>query len=171
MLRRKTWVFGDYINTDIIIPFRFKSRTNDPYELAKYAMYGIDPDFSKKVTKGDIIVAGKDFGGGSSREQAPVALKYAGIDTIIAESFARIFYRNCFSIGLPILEVPNITKHVKEGDQLVIDLEGFKVTNLTTNETYEAKHVTGYLLHLLRDRGFINYYKKHKAFPWSTTKK
>ncbi|MFL6523524.1 MAG: hypothetical protein ACJ71B_08610, partial [Nitrososphaera sp.] len=96
----KTWIFGDDINTDIIIPFRFKSRTNDPYEMAKYAMYGIDPDFHKKISKGDFIVAGKNFGGGSSREQAPVALKYAGIAAVIAESFARIFYRNAFTIGL-----------------------------------------------------------------------
>ena len=76
ILKGKAWVFGDDINTDIIIPFRFKSRTNDPYEMAKYAMYGIDPDFHKKISKGDLIVGGKNFGGGSSREQAPVALKY-----------------------------------------------------------------------------------------------
>jgi hypothetical protein len=88
ILNGKAWVFGDDINTDIIIPFRFKSRTNDPYEMAKYAMYGIDPDFPTKISKGDFIVAGKNFGGGSSREQAPVALKYAGISIVIAESFA-----------------------------------------------------------------------------------
>ena len=97
----KAWIFGDNINTDIIIPFRFKSRTNDPYEMAKYAMYGYDPDFHKKISKDDIIVAGRNFGGGSSREQAPVALKYAGISAVISESFARIFYRNAFTIGLP----------------------------------------------------------------------
>src|ERR671932_2270257 len=84
----KVWVFGDDINTDIIIPFRFKSRTNDPYEMAKYAMYGYDPDFHKKISNGDVIVAGRNFGGGSSREQAPVALKYAGISAVIAQSFA-----------------------------------------------------------------------------------
>ena len=108
ILKGKAWVFGDDINTDIIIPFRFKSRTNDPYEMAKYAMYGIDPDFHKKISKGDLIVGGKNFGGGSSREQAPVALKYAGISAVIAESFARIFYRNAFTIGLPALEISEI---------------------------------------------------------------
>src|SRR5215212_2917748 len=86
----KAWIFGDNINTDIIMPFRFKSRTNDPYEMAKYDMYGYDPDFHKKILKDDIIVAGRNFGGGSSREQAPVALKYAGISAVVAESFARI---------------------------------------------------------------------------------
>jgi 3-isopropylmalate/(R)-2-methylmalate dehydratase small subunit len=115
VLEGKAWVFGDDINTDIIMPFRFKSRTNDPNEMAKYAMYGIDPDFPKKIDKGDILVAGKNFGGGSSREQAPVALQYAGISAIVAESFARIFYRNAFTIGLPALEIPGIKDHVVQG--------------------------------------------------------
>ena len=125
----KAWVFGDDINTDIIIPFRFKSRTNDPYEMAKYAMYGIDPDFHKKITKGDFIVAGKNFGGGSSREQAPVALKYAGIAAVIAESFARIFYRNAFTIGLPALEIPKIKDKIVQGDALKIDIGTLSVEN------------------------------------------
>jgi len=102
------WVFGDNINTDIIIPFRFKSRTNDPYEMAKYAMYGFDPEFHNKISNGDVIVAGRNFGGGSSREQAPIALRYAGISAVIAESCARIFYSNAFIIGLPALEIPEI---------------------------------------------------------------
>jgi len=105
IMKGKAWIFEDNVNTDIIIPFRFKSRTNDPYEMAKYAMYGYDPDFHKKISKDDIIVAGRNFGGGSSREQAPIALKYAGISAVIAESFARIFYRNSFTIGLPALDV------------------------------------------------------------------
>src|SRR3712207_702886 len=88
VLQGKAWIFGDDINTDIIMPFRFKSRTNDPNEMAKYAMYGIDPDFHKKIDKGDILVAGRNFGGGSSREQAPVALQYAGISAVVAGSFA-----------------------------------------------------------------------------------
>src|SRR6266545_5985125 len=128
ILKGKAWVFGDDINTDIIIPFRFKSRTNDPYEMAKYAMYGIDPDFHKKIAKGDLIVGGKNFGGGSSREQAPVALKYAGISAVIAESFARIFYRNSFAIGLPALEVPGITKEVKQFDEISVNLQDWSVT-------------------------------------------
>ena len=126
-MRGKAWVFGNDINTDVIIPFRFKSRTNDPEEMAKYAMYGKDPDFSKKVSKGDIMVAGKNFGGGSSREQAPVAIKYAGISAVVAESFARIFVRNCFAIGLPILEVKGILKKVKQHDKLEVDFENLIV--------------------------------------------
>ena len=125
ILHGKAWVFGDNINTDIIIPFRFKSRTNDPYEMAKYAMYGIDPDFPTKISKGDLIVAGKNFGGGSSREQAPVALKYAGISIVIAESFARIFYRNAFTIGLPALEISEIKGNVVQGDELKVDIGNF----------------------------------------------
>ncbi|TMI59312.1 3-isopropylmalate dehydratase, partial [Candidatus Bathyarchaeota archaeon] len=108
-MRGRAWVWPDDVNTDIIIPFRFKARTNDPVEMAKYAMYGFDPEFYKKVHKGDIFVAGRNFGGGSSREQAPVAIKYSGVSAVIAESFARIFYRNSFAIGLPALEVPGIT--------------------------------------------------------------
>ena len=95
-------LFGDFINTDLIIPFRFKSRTNDPHELATYAMYGIDPSFPKKVTKGDFMVAGKNFGGGSSREQAPIAIKYTGIRAVIADSFARIFFRNSASFRFQV---------------------------------------------------------------------
>src|SRR5215211_1746298 len=124
-LKGRAWVFGDNINTDIIIPFRFKSRTNDPYEMAKYAMYGLDPDFHKKISPGDIIIAGRNFGGGSSREQAPVALKYAGIAAVIAESFARIFYRNAFTIGLPALEIPGIKDKVIQGDPVLINLGEF----------------------------------------------
>src|ERR687898_3434202 len=125
----KAWIFGDNINTDIIIPFRFKSRTNDPYEMAKYAMYGYDPNFHKRISKDDIIVAGRNFGGGSSREQAPVALKYAGISAVVAESFARIFYRNAFTIGLPALEIPEIKDRIVQGDPLIINLAEFTVTN------------------------------------------
>ncbi|HLE65411.1 MAG TPA: 3-isopropylmalate dehydratase small subunit, partial [Candidatus Bathyarchaeia archaeon] len=112
VLRGRAWVWPDDVNTDIIIPFRFKARTNDPYEMAKYCMYGFDPEFYKKVKQGDLFVAGRNFGGGSSREQAPVAIKYSGVSAVVAESFARIFYRNAFAIGLPALEVPGISKEV-----------------------------------------------------------
>src|SRR5437773_1216332 len=105
ILKGRTWVWPDDVNTDIIIPFRFKARTNDPVEMAKYCMYGFDPEFYKKVKPGDLFVAGKNFGGGSSREQAPVAIKYSNVVAVVAERFARIFYRNCFAIGLPALEL------------------------------------------------------------------
>lgn len=162
----KAWVFGDNINTDIIIPFRFKSRTNDPYEMAKYAMYGWDPDFHKKISKGDIIVAGKNFGGGSSREQAPVALKYAGISAVIAESFARIFYRNAYTIGLPAFEIPELKGKINQGDELRIDITKLVAENTRTNETFLAKEVPQFLREMLLEGGLVEYYKKYKEFPW-----
>jgi 3-isopropylmalate/(R)-2-methylmalate dehydratase small subunit len=167
VLTGKAWVFGDDINTDIIIPFRFKSRTNDPYELAKYAMYGLDQDFHKKITRGDIIVAGKNFGGGSSREQAPVALKYAGISAVIAKSYARIFYRNAYTIGLPALEIPEIEGKVNQGDELKIDITNLIAENTRTNETFRAREVPKFLRQTLIDGGLIEFYKKYKRFPWT----
>jgi|SRR4051794_14012163 3-isopropylmalate/(R)-2-methylmalate dehydratase small subunit len=165
-LKGKAWIFGDNINTDIIIPFRFKSRTNDPHEMAKYAMYGIDPDFPKRISKGDIMVAGRNFGGGSSREQAPVALKYAGISAVIAESFARIFYRNAFTIGLPILEIAQIKGKVNPQDDLKIDIANFVVENIRTNEIFYAKQVPEFMRQMLLEGGLVEYYKKYKHFPW-----
>jgi 3-isopropylmalate/(R)-2-methylmalate dehydratase small subunit len=163
----RAWLFGDNINTDIIIPFRFKSRTNDPYEMAKYAMYGFDPDFHMKISKGDIIVAGQNFGGGSSREQAPVALKYAGISAVIAESFARIFYRNAFTIGLSALEIPEIKGKVDQGDELSIDISKYIVENIRTKETFHARKVPEFIRQMLLEGGLVEYYKKYKRFPWS----
>jgi 3-isopropylmalate/(R)-2-methylmalate dehydratase small subunit len=166
-IKGHAWVFGDNINTDIIIPFRFKSRTNDPYELAKYAMYGYDPDFHKKISKDDIIVAGRNFGGGSSREQAPVALKYAGISAVIAESFARIFYRNAFTIGLPALEVPEIEGKVKQQDVLEVDISKFIVKNIRTGSSFQAKKVPEFMQRMLLEGGLVEYYKKYNQFPWN----
>lgn len=165
-MRGRVHKFGDFVNTDLIIPFRFKSRTNDPNELAKYAMYGIDQDFPKKVRKGDFIVAGENFGGGSSREQATIAIKYTGIAAVIAESFARIFYRNSFTIGLPILEIPGISRHVRQGDRLEVDFQKGTVRNLRTRKAFQAKPVTGFLKDLQKAGGLVPYYKKHKKFPW-----
>ena len=167
VLQGKAWVFGDDINTDIIMPFRFKSRTNDPNEMAKYAMYGIDPDFPKKIGKGDILVAGRNFGGGSSREQAPVALKYAGISAIVAESFARIFYRNAFSIGLPALETPEIKDRIVQGDPLIINLVEFTVTNTRLGDIFQARSVPDFMKKMLLDGGLVEYFKKNQRFPWS----
>ena len=166
IIKGKAWVFGDNINTDIIIPFRFKSRTNDPYELAKYAMYGYDPDFHKKISKNDIIIAGRNFGGGSSREQAPVALKYAGISAVIAESFARIFYRNAFTIGLPAFEIPEIKGKVDQKDELKIDITRYTVENTRTKETFLARKVPEFMQKMLLEGGLVEYYKKYKQFPW-----
>ncbi|HEX9319954.1 MAG TPA: 3-isopropylmalate dehydratase small subunit [Nitrososphaeraceae archaeon] len=166
IFKGKAWIFQDNINTDIIIPFKFKSRTNDPYEMAKYAMYGLDPDFPKKISNGDIIVAGRNFGGGSSREQAPVALKYAGISAVVAESFARIFYRNAFTIGLPALEILEIKGKVNQGDELEVDMTAFTVKNIRTRETFQAKQVPEFMREMLLQGGLVEYYKKYKQFPW-----
>ena len=167
VLQGKAWVFGDDINTDIIMPFRFKSRTNDPNEMAKYAMYGIDPDFPKKISKGDILVAGRNFGGGSSREQAPVALKYAGISAIVAESFARIFYRNAFTIGLPALEVSGIKGQIVQGDPVLINLGEFTVTNVRLGHVFQAKAVPDFMRNMLLEGGLVEYFKKNQKFPWT----
>src|SRR5215203_6717091 len=163
----KAWIFGDNINTDIIIPFRFKSRTNDPYEMAKYAMYGYDPNFHKKISKDDIIVAGRNFGGGSSREQAPVALKYAGISAVVAESFARIFYRNAFTIGLPALEVSGIKGQMVQGDPVLINLGEFTVTNGRLGHVFQAKAVPDFMRNMLLNGGLVEYFKKNQKFPWT----
>jgi 3-isopropylmalate/(R)-2-methylmalate dehydratase small subunit len=167
ILHGKAWIFGDDINTDIIIPFRFKSRTNDPNEMAKYAMYGIDPDFHKKIGKGDVLVAGRNFGGGSSREQAPVALKYAGIAAVVAESFARIFYRNAFTIGLPALEIPEIRDKTVQGDELLVNLEDLTVKNIRTEQALQAKPVPDFMRKMLLNGGLVEYFRKNQKFPWT----
>jgi 3-isopropylmalate/(R)-2-methylmalate dehydratase small subunit len=166
VFRGRSWVWGDDVNTDIIIPFRFKARTNDPVEMAKYCMYGFDPEFYKKVNKGDIFVAGKNFGGGSSREQAPVAIKYSGISAVVAESFARIFYRNSFAIGLPALEVPGISKEIGQFDEVEVNLADWSVKRLRDGEVFPASKVTSFLRELLMEGGLVDYYKRHKSFPW-----
>jgi 3-isopropylmalate/(R)-2-methylmalate dehydratase small subunit len=134
--------------------------------MAKYAMYGFDPDFHKKISKGDIVVAGKNFGGGSSREQAPVALKYAGISAVIAQSFARIFYRNAFTIGLPALEIPEISGKINHGDELKVDILKFSVENLRTKEIFQARKVPEFMRQMLLEGGLVEYYKKYKRFPF-----
>ncbi len=165
ILKGRAWVWPDDVNTDIIIPFRFKARTNDPVEMAKYAMYGFDPEFYKKVKPGDLFVAGKNFGGGSSREQAPVAIKYSNVSAVVAESFARIFYRNCFAIGLPALEVPGITKQVKQFDEIQVNLEDWSVIT-KDGKVHGAVTVPEFLQGLMREGGLVEYYKHHKTFPW-----
>ena len=162
----KAWIFGDNINTDIIIPFRFKSRTNDPNEMAKYAMYGYDPDFHKKISNGDVIVAGRNFGGGSSREQAPVALKYAGISAVIAQSFARIFYRNSFTVGLPALEIPEIKGKINQGDEIAVDIANLTAYNLASGKTYQARPVPTFMRQMVIEGGLVEYYRKYGKFPW-----
>lgn len=151
----KAFVFGDNIDTDLIIAARYLN-TSNPVELAKHAMEDADPEFVNKISKGDIIVAGENFGCGSSREHAPVAIKYAGISAVVAKSFARIFYRNAFNTGLVILEVKEADK-ISEGDELKIDLAAGTVQNITKNETYVFNAIPPFMMELLNAGGLMEY--------------
>ena len=150
------WKFGNDIDTDAIIPARHLN-TSDPVELAKYVMEDADPEFVNKMKKGDIIVARKNFGCGSSREHAPIAIKVAGISCVIAHSFARIFYRNAINIGLPILESPEAAEKIEEGHELRVDLVSGIIENLTTNETYQAAPFPPFMQVIMAKGGLIGY--------------
>ena len=158
-IKGKAWKFGDNIDTDVIIPARYLN-TTDPEELAKHCMEDADPEFSKKVNKGDIIVAGKNFGCGSSREHAPIAIKACGIACVIAESFARIFYRNAFNTGLLILECPEAIKEIDTGDELEIYPEEGKIINLTKNKVFFTKPLPPFMKEILDDGGLIPHIMK-----------
>ncbi|MCZ6103955.1 3-isopropylmalate dehydratase small subunit [Campylobacter ureolyticus] len=155
----KVWKFGDNIDTDIIIAARYLN-TSDPKILATHIMEDKDKDFSKNVKNGDIIVAGENFGCGSSREHAPIALKAAGIGAVIAKSFARIFYRNSFNTGLLILECKESDK-IDENDELKIDVNSGVITNLTKNEKYKFEPIPEFMQELLKSGGLINYAKEN----------
>ena len=158
-IRGKAVIFGDDVNTDVIIPSKYLTSL-DPNELAKHAMEGLDPEFPAKACEGVIIVAGKNFGCGSSREQAPIALKYAGVKCVVAESFARIFYRNAINIGLPALECADILKGTGEGDQLSINLTNGEIKNLTKNLKFQASKLPDFILEIINDGGLIEHLKK-----------
>ncbi|MGQ9469915.1 MAG: 3-isopropylmalate dehydratase small subunit [Nitrososphaerales archaeon] len=165
-MKGRAWKFSDNIDTDVIIPYNYKARSIDSKELAEHCMEGIDPDFSKKVKKGDFIVAGRNFGCGSSREQAPVAIKASGISAVIAESFARIFFRNAINIGLPAIVCKGISKETKEGDLIEVDLGEGIVKNLSTGKVMKANKQPEFLERMLKAGGLIEYYKKFRRFPW-----
>ncbi|MBS3968694.1 MAG: 3-isopropylmalate dehydratase small subunit [Clostridia bacterium] len=156
LLKGKTWKFGDDIDTDAIIPARYLN-TSEPEELAKHCMEDADPEFPNKVNKGDIIVAGKNFGCGSSREHAPIAIKAAGVSCVIAKSFARIFYRNSINIGLPILESPEAAEAIKEGNEVEIDVAKGEIKDLTTGTTYMAAPFPDFIQQIIAAGGLINY--------------
>jgi len=158
ILHGKVWRFGDNIDTDLIIPARYLN-TIDPNELAAHCLEDADPSFAAKVTPGEIIVGGKNFGCGSSREHAPIALKAAGISCVIAVSFARIFYRNAINIGLPILESPEAGAAIQTGDQLEVDLNTGKIRNLTRNEAFQAKPFPRFMRELIAAGGLMEYVK------------
>lgn len=159
-MKGKVWKFGDDVDTDIIIPGRYLVLT-DEKELAACVMEGCDPEFSKKVKKGDIIVAGKNFGCGSSREHAPIAIKGAGIAAVVAESFARIFYRNSINIGLPLIEAKDIGGHISEGDEIEIDIDRGIITDLNTSEEFKIQPLPEFMLGIMDEGGLINYLKNH----------
>ncbi|QXJ28385.1 3-isopropylmalate dehydratase small subunit, Homoaconitase small subunit [Saccharolobus shibatae B12] len=149
--------FGDKIDTDIIIPARYLKYT-DPQYLAQHVMEPLDPEFYKKASKGVIIVAGKVFGMGSSREQAAIALKAAGVKAIVAESFARIFYRNAINNGLPVITLPNSTKEINENSYVKINVETGEI--LVGNKVLKGKGITGMALEILQAGGIMEYLKK-----------
>jgi 3-isopropylmalate/(R)-2-methylmalate dehydratase small subunit len=151
--------FGDNVDTDVILPGEYLVLI-DPTELAKHAMEGLDPAFTKRVHGGAIIVAGKNFGCGSSREQAPLALKHAGVKCILAESFARIFYRNAITIGLPVLECPEVSSKVEEGNELVVELEEGKVKNKSNNLALRATRLPDFIMEILNNGGLIEHLRR-----------
>nr|WP_157198824.1 Isopropylmalate/citramalate isomerase small subunit [Methanocaldococcus infernus] len=161
-IKGRVWKFGDNVDTDAILPARYLIYT-EPEELAKYAMTGIDEEFPKKAKKGDIIVAGKNFGCGSSREHAPIGLKALGISAVIAESFARIFYRNAINIGLPLIECKDISKKVDEGDILEVNLKTGEIKNLTKGETYQGTKLPEFMMEILEAGGLMEYLVKKRA--------
>jgi len=158
-IRGKAVKFGDNVDTDIILPGEYLVLT-DPTELAKHAMEGLDSTFAKRVQGEAIIVAGKNFGCGSSREQAPLALKHAGVKCVLAESFARIFYRNAIAIGLPVLECSEVSRRVEEGDELVVELRAGKVKNKSNNLTLRATQLPEFIMEILEDEGLIEYLRR-----------
>lgn len=159
IIKGKTIKFGNNINTDVILPGKYLELI-DPKELAKHAMAGIDPDFPDKVRDGAVLIGGKNFGCGSSREQAPIALKYSGVKCVLAEYFARIFYRNCINIGLPAIECENISKNIEEGDSISIDLEKGIIRNETQDKSFKTNQIPEFLMAILQKGGLIEYLKK-----------
>ena len=153
------WKFGDNIDTDAIMPAKYLN-ISDSSQLAMHCMEGIDPNFANKVSHGDIIVAGKNFGCGSSREHAPLSIKKLGISAIIAHSFARIFYRNAFNMGLTIIECPEASEKIQENDQVAIDLENGIITNQTKNESYKFPPFPEFMRSLLQAGGLLSYIRR-----------
>ena len=163
-IKGRVWRFEDDISTDLIIPGKYKFKTIDFNELARHVMEGADPEFASKVQKGDIIVAGENFGCGSSREQAPVVIKHAGVSAVVARSFARIFYRNALNVGLPVVECPELPESIKTGDIVEIYLRKGKI--LAGGRTYSFKPIPDFLMVILQDGGLVENYKKHGSFIW-----
>ena len=148
--------YGDNVDTDVIIPARYLN-SSDPAELATHCMEDIDKDFVKNVKKGDIIVADKNFGCGSSREHAPISIKAAGVSCVIAETFARIFYRNAINIGLPIVECPEAAKGIEAGDEVEVDFDSGVITNKTKGKTFQGQPFPEFMQKIIAAEGLVNY--------------
>ena len=158
-IRGKVWKYGDNIDTDVIIPGRY-CHIVDPVELGKHALADLDPGFVDKMTRGDLIVAGTNFGCGSSREMAPIAIKAAGIAAVVAASFARIFFRNAINIGLPIFQSAEAAQAIENGDELAIEPESGVIQNLTRGEQYQAAAFPDFIQDIVRLGGLKPYVEK-----------
>lgn len=156
----KVFRYGDNVDTDVIIPARYLN-TSDPKELASHCMEDIDKDFVKNVQSGDIIVADKNFGCGSSREHAPIAIKESGVSCVIARTFARIFYRNAINIGLPIIECEEAAADIKAGDDVSVDLSTGVITNKTNGHTYQGQPYPEFMQKIIASNGLVNYIKNN----------
>lgn len=159
ILRGKVWRLGDNIDTDLIISGKHLSSI-DPHFLAEHCFESLEKGWSKKISAGDIIVAGKNFGCGSSREHAPLAIKAAGISCIIAESFAGIFFRNAINLGLPVIELPSTANRFKEGDTAELNLEAGKIKNITSSKEYDFNPIPSIVLEILKAGGLLPYISK-----------
>lgn len=148
--------YGDNVDTDVIIPARYLN-SSDPKELAEHCMEDIDTEFVKKVKKGDIIVADKNFGCGSSREHAPLAIKASGVSCVIAQTFARIFYRNAINIGLPIIECPEASKGIDAGDEVEVDFDSGKIYNRTKGTQFQGQAFPPFMQKIIEAEGLVNY--------------
>ncbi len=157
----KVWKFGSNVDTDAIVAARYLN-TWDPQELASHLMEDVDPQFREKIQPGDIIVAEDNYGCGSSREHAPIAIKFGGISCVVAKSFARIFYRNSFNMGLPIFECPEGVDGTSKGDELEVDGQTGTIKNLTTGQTYQAQPIPPFMQQLIEAGGLMNYVKMFK---------
>lgn len=151
--------YGDNVDTDVIIPARYLN-SSDPAELAEHCMADIDPEFVKKVHKGDIIVADKNFGCGSSREHAPISIRASGISCVIAETFARIFYRNSINIGLPIIECPEAAHSIEDGDQVEVDFDSGRIYNRTKGTEFQGQAFPPFMQNIIEAGGLVNYINK-----------
>ncbi len=152
----RVFKFGSNVDTDVIIPARYLN-VPDPSELAKHCMEDIDKEFVNKVSEGDIIVADKNFGCGSSREHAPIAIKAAGVSCVIADTFARIFYRNAINIGLPIIECPEAAAEIEEGDEIVVDFDSGKIYDKTKDKEFVGQAFPPFMQKIIEKGGLVNY--------------